>query len=118
MYQLVLAYALTIYSLIIYYFFIKVKTVLSLLIQQNIVQFDQNKKNIIEYYLLIDSVLWRLQYPKYIYVAKSLYGDAAELLVENVLQKGQVLMSSSVETITTRLNEALETSGTHICVLP
>ncbi|XP_046574318.1 DNA-directed RNA polymerase III subunit RPC3-like [Haliotis rubra] len=88
-----------------------VKRVLWVLSHQNIVNFEQNKKSVIEYGISCDRILWHVRYPKYIYCAKTLYGDAAELMVEELLQGGQGLMSGVVSKVTERLNEALEASG-------
>ena len=82
-----------------------------ILIQQNIVQFGVNRRTGLEYTIDIDSILWRLRFPKYIYCAKTLYGDAAELLVEELLHEGQAVMSKVVQKVTDKLNEALETAG-------
>ncbi|XP_056021120.1 DNA-directed RNA polymerase III subunit RPC3-like [Ostrea edulis] len=89
----------------------QVKKILCILIQQNIVTFEQHKKGFIEYSIKKDEILNRLWFPKYIYCAKTLYGDAAELLLEEILQRGQVQMSKVVEVVMQRFNEALETSG-------
>ncbi|XP_022334535.2 DNA-directed RNA polymerase III subunit RPC3-like [Crassostrea virginica] len=89
----------------------QVKKILSILIQQNIVTFEQHKRGFIEYSIRTDEILSRLWFPKYIYCVKTLYGDAAELLLEEVLQRGQVQMSKVIEGVMLRFNEALETSG-------
>lgn len=73
--------------------------------------FGQHKRGFIEYSIKTDEILNRLWFPKYIYCAKTLYGDAAELLLEDVLQRGQVQMSKVIEVVMQRFNEALETSG-------
>lgn len=52
-----------------------------------------------------------MRYPQYIYCAKTLYGDAAELVTEELLQNGQMLMSRVVENVTNKLNEALTNAG-------
>ncbi|XP_041373879.1 DNA-directed RNA polymerase III subunit RPC3-like isoform X2 [Gigantopelta aegis] len=89
----------------------KTKKVLWILIQQNIVTFDQSKRSGLEYTIDTDHVLWRLRFPKYIYCAKALYGDAAELLVEELLHEGQGVIGNVVQKVTDKLNEALETAG-------
>lgn len=73
--------------------------------------FEQHKRGFIEYSIRTDEILSRLWFPKYIYCVKTLYGDAAELLLEEVLQRGQVQMSKVIEGVMLRFNEALETSG-------
>ncbi|KAJ8304701.1 hypothetical protein KUTeg_018284, partial [Tegillarca granosa] len=73
--------------------------------------FDYNQKGFIIYQIQADAVLWRVRFPKYIYCAKTLYGDAAELLVEEMLVKGQSSMSELIENVTNKLNEALDSAG-------
>ncbi|KAJ8311778.1 hypothetical protein KUTeg_010672, partial [Tegillarca granosa] len=80
-------------------------------IEQNLVSFDYNQKGFIIYQIQADAVLWRVRFPKYIYCAKTLYGDAAELLVEEMLVKGQSSMSELIENVTNKLNEALDSAG-------
>ena len=58
-----------------------------------------------------DVIVRRIRYPKYIYCAKTLYGDAAELVTEELLQNGQALMTQVVENVTNKLNEALTNAG-------
>lgn len=48
---------------------------------------------------------------RYIHCAKVLYGDGAELLVEEILHAGQTDMATVVKKVTDRLNDALETAG-------
>ncbi|KAL5005361.1 hypothetical protein ScPMuIL_018817 [Solemya velum] len=89
----------------------QVKKVLRTLIQRHLVRFEQNKKGFLEYHINVSTILWQLRYPRYIYCAKTLYGDAAELLVEELLQKGQSTLERSAEAVTRKLNEALESAG-------
>ncbi|ESP00552.1 hypothetical protein LOTGIDRAFT_157828 [Lottia gigantea] len=90
----------------------QVKKGIGILIQHNLIKFETSKKKpVMEYTVDCDRVILLSRYPKYIYCAKTLYGDAAELLVEELLQTGQSLMSESTERVTERLNEALESTG-------
>lgn len=41
---------------------------------------------------LCNLLLW-VRYPRYIHASKELFGDAGELIVEDLLQQGQSLMS-------------------------
>lgn len=88
------------------------KKSLNVLVQQNIVTFEQNKRGFIEYLINVETILERLRYPRYIYCAKTLYGDAAELIVEELLKKGRALMTEIVKSVMTELNKALQTPGT------
>lgn len=89
----------------------QVRKVLTALIQQNVVKFVKNKRGMVEYSVDIDILLWRHRIPRYIHCAKSLYGDAAELVVEDIVYHGQTLMSEAVQNVTNKLNEALENAG-------
>ena len=90
---------------------LQVRKVLACLVQQNLVIFEKKKQGFCEYSVDTDSVLSRLRIPRYIYCAKSLYGDGAELLIEDILHNGQILMSEAIGNVTDKLNEALENSG-------
>ncbi|XP_060596716.1 DNA-directed RNA polymerase III subunit RPC3-like [Ruditapes philippinarum] len=89
----------------------KVRKILLVLIQQNVVKFEKNKRGYTEYFVDIESLFWRQRIPRYIHCAKTLYGDAAELVVEDLVYHGQLMMSSVVNTVTDKLNEALEHAG-------
>ncbi|XP_070542428.1 DNA-directed RNA polymerase III subunit RPC3-like [Ptychodera flava] len=86
----------------------QVRKALCVLIQHNIVKFAVNKRGFVEYQADVKKVLLHTRYPKYIYCAKTLYGDAGEIIVEELLQNGQMLMSAAVRRVTERLNEAIE----------
>ncbi|WAR00666.1 RPC3-like protein [Mya arenaria] len=92
----------------------RVKKVLSILIQQNLVEFEKNKRGQTEYMLNHDRVMWRNRIPRYIHCGKSLYGDAAELVIEDIVQNGQVTMIDTVENVTDKLNEALENADVSV----
>lgn len=89
----------------------QVKKILASLIYQNIVKFSPHKKGHVEYSINMEVILCRVRFPYFIYTAKTLYGDAAELLVEEILQRGQGSMETVVDKVTERLNDALEASG-------
>ena len=84
----------------------QVKVALTVLIQHNIVNFQQNKHGFVEYTVDVRSLLLHTRFPRYVYSAKTLYGDEAELIVEELLQHGQVSMASVVENVTQRLRQA------------
>ena len=76
--------------------------------QHNMVDYELHKRGFVEYRLNIENVLIRLRFPRYIYSAKMLYGDTAELLVEELLHHGQIEMSRLLDKVTERLNESTE----------
>nr|XP_006823774.1 PREDICTED: DNA-directed RNA polymerase III subunit RPC3-like [Saccoglossus kowalevskii] len=86
----------------------QVRKALCVLITHNMAKFTSTKRGIIYYQVSVKTVLLLSRYPRYIYSVKTLYGDAGELIVEEILQNGQLLMSKVVRKVTERLNEALE----------
>ena len=89
----------------------QVKQALCSLIQQNIVTFHQNNSGLIEYSGSADAILCRLRFPHYIHCAKTLFGDAAELLVEELLVQGRSTLGDAVNKTVYKLNESLAASG-------
>ena len=61
-----------------------------------------------EYRTSCDRILRILRYPRYIYTAKTLYGDTGELIIEELLQRGDMTMSSTVKTVADRLTQNME----------
>ncbi|XP_061572888.1 DNA-directed RNA polymerase III subunit RPC3 [Cololabis saira] len=61
-----------------------------------------------EYRACCDRILRILRYPRYIYTAKTLYGDAGELIIEELLQRGHMMMSVTVKTVADRLTQNME----------
>lgn len=61
-----------------------------------------------EYRCSCDHILRILRYPRYIYTAKTLYSDTGELIVEELLQRGHMTMSSIVKTVADRLTQTME----------
>ncbi|GFO13557.1 DNA-directed RNA polymerase iii subunit rpc3-like [Plakobranchus ocellatus] len=92
----------------------QVRQALCSLIQQNIVSFYRSTSGFVEYTALPDAVLWRLRYPKYIHCAKTLFGDAAELLVEELLLQGRCTLGEAVTKTVKKLNESLAASGSSV----
>ena len=86
----------------------QVKKALCTLIQQNIVTFEWNVKGFVTYSISVKQILSRLRFPHYIFFAKTLYKDSGELLVEELLEHGQMLMSHVIQKVIKRLNEACE----------
>lgn len=62
----------------------------------------------VEYRASGERILRILRYPRYIYTAKTLYGDTGELIVEEVLQRGHMTMSTIVKTVADRLTHNME----------
>uniref|UniRef100_A0A8C7LVK4 DNA-directed RNA polymerase III subunit RPC3 n=1 Tax=Oncorhynchus mykiss TaxID=8022 RepID=A0A8C7LVK4_ONCMY len=62
----------------------------------------------VEYRASCEWVLSVLLYPRYIYTAKTLYGDAGELIVEEVQQRGHMTLSNTVKTVADRLTHNME----------
>ncbi|KAM8986200.1 DNA-directed RNA polymerase III subunit RPC3 isoform 2-T2 [Guaruba guarouba] len=86
----------------------QVKKALCVLIQHNLVGYQVQKRGLVEYEARCRRVLRILRYPRYIYTAKSLYGDTGELLVEELLLNGHMSMSALVRKVADRLTETME----------
>ncbi|KAM9487973.1 DNA-directed RNA polymerase III subunit RPC3 [Clarias gariepinus] len=88
-----------------------VKKCLCVLVQHGMAKFGPGRRGPagpVEYQLNNERVLYMLRYPRYIYTAKSLYGDTGELVIEEILQRGQMTMSSVVRTVADRLTQNME----------
>ncbi|XP_053906867.1 DNA-directed RNA polymerase III subunit RPC3 [Cuculus canorus] len=90
----------------------QVKKALCVLIQHNLVSFQLQKRGFVEYEAQCKRVLRILRYPRYIYAAKTLYGDTGELLAEELLLNGQMTMSALVKKVADRLTETMEDGKT------
>jgi len=84
-----------------------VKRALCVLIQHNIVTFGYNKKGFVEYSAILEHILARPRYPMCLYTSKTLFGDVAELITEELLLHGQLQMSEVINKVHTRLTAAL-----------
>uniref|UniRef100_A0A672LMF5 DNA-directed RNA polymerase III subunit RPC3 n=1 Tax=Sinocyclocheilus grahami TaxID=75366 RepID=A0A672LMF5_SINGR len=83
-----------------------VKKSLCVLMQHGMCAFGAGRRGPagpVEYHIICEHILHMNRYPRYIYTAKSLYGDTGELIVEEILQRGQMTMSSTVKTVADRL---------------
>ncbi|KAI1885910.1 hypothetical protein AGOR_G00208620 [Albula goreensis] len=88
-----------------------VKKSLCVLVQHGLCVFAGRRKgpgSVVEYLASCEKVLRILRYPRYIYTAKTLYGDTGELIVEEVLQRGHMTMSHAVRTVADRLTHNME----------
>ncbi|XP_030013271.1 DNA-directed RNA polymerase III subunit RPC3 isoform X2 [Sphaeramia orbicularis] len=88
-----------------------VKKSLCVLVQHGACNFRSGRKGPgcpTEYQASGDRILRILRYPRYIYTAKTLYGDTGELIIEELLQRGHMTMSSTVKTVADRLTQNME----------
>lgn len=69
------------------------KKSLCVLIQHQLVNFSQHEAGRVLYTIDVSCVHVRLRFPRCIHAAKELYGDVGEVVVEDLLQHGQSLMS-------------------------
>ncbi|PNF18354.1 DNA-directed RNA polymerase III subunit RPC3 [Cryptotermes secundus] len=89
--------------------FQKVKQALRIMIQYGFVTFAEGQfPDKAEYTLLADKVILLLRYPRYLLLMKTQYGDEAEMLVEEILRRGQDTASSVIIRAATRLKESLK----------
>lgn len=90
----------------------QVKKVLCVLIQHQLVEFEppqqqqQPASGGGHYLVQVNRILLRVRFPRFIHAAKSLFGDPGEVIVEDVLQEGQTLMSQCIERLSERLEDA------------
>ncbi|XP_064898872.1 DNA-directed RNA polymerase III subunit RPC3 isoform X2 [Columba livia] len=82
-----------------------------LLDQHNLATFRPRRGGV-EYEAQCGRILRILRYPRYIYTAKTLYGDTGELIVEELLLNGQLTMSAVVRKVADRLTETMEDGKT------
>uniref|UniRef100_A0A8C0UTQ6 DNA-directed RNA polymerase III subunit RPC3 n=1 Tax=Cyanistes caeruleus TaxID=156563 RepID=A0A8C0UTQ6_CYACU len=90
----------------------QVKKALCVLIQHNLVRYEVQPRGSVEYEARSKRILRILRYPRYIYTAKTLYGDPGELLVEELLLHGHLPMSCAVARVADRLTETMEDGKT------
>ncbi|NWI85956.1 RPC3 polymerase, partial [Pitta sordida] len=90
----------------------QVKKALCVLIQHNLVRYEVQPRGSVEYEARSERILRILRYPRYIYTAKTLYGDPGELLVEELLLHGHLSMSAAVSRVADRLTETMEDGKT------
>ncbi|XP_064390213.1 DNA-directed RNA polymerase III subunit RPC3-like isoform X2 [Halichondria panicea] len=90
----------------------QVKKSLCVLIQHQLVTFKAHSKGShMIYHMTIASVLLMVRYPRCIHTGKVLFGDSGELIIEDLLQQGQSLMSQCIQRVSERLEESLTNSG-------
>ncbi|NXB19914.1 RPC3 polymerase, partial [Rhagologus leucostigma] len=90
----------------------QVKKALCVLIQHSLVRYEVQPRGCVEYEARSERILRILRYPRYIYTAKTLYGDPGELLVEELLLHGHLSMSCAVARVADRLTETMEDGKT------
>lgn len=100
------------FNLVVFSFFkMQVKKSLCVLVQHGVCVFSSGRRgpgSPTEYRTSCDRILRILRFPRYIYTAKTLYGDTGELIVEELLQRGELTMSSTVKTVADRLTQNME----------
>ncbi|KAG8199949.1 hypothetical protein JTE90_006196 [Oedothorax gibbosus] len=89
----------------------KVKLSLCVLIQHNFCEFFQDEKGRVWYTVKKESVLRLSNYERYAYCAQLLFGDPADLLVEEILNNGKLTMSEAIQKVVERLQDAKDTTG-------
>lgn len=88
---------------------LQVKKALCVLVQHGVCVFrHRGPGRPPDYQASCDNILRILRYPRYIYTAKTLYGDTGELIVEELLQRGEMTMSRTVKTVADRLTQNME----------
>uniref|UniRef100_UPI0035901CF3 DNA-directed RNA polymerase III subunit RPC3 isoform X1 n=1 Tax=Myxine glutinosa TaxID=7769 RepID=UPI0035901CF3 len=83
----------------------QVRKALCVLIQHSMVTFVAKERGPVLYESVRTALLRIPRYSRYIYVAKTLYGDTGELLLEEILQHGELTMSDAIRRVADRLTE-------------
>ncbi|XP_065587267.1 DNA-directed RNA polymerase III subunit RPC3 [Cyrtonyx montezumae] len=86
----------------------QVRRALCVLLQQQLAVFEAQPRGAVHYAVRCGRVLRVLRYPRYIYTAKALYGDSAELVVEELLLHGCLSMSAAVRQVADRLTDTMQ----------
>jgi len=88
----------------------EVKKAVAILVQHNFIEFEpnENNPNIAEYSVIRENIYCLLRYPKYLFMMKNLFGDEAEVLLEELLNQGQDSASNLIFRSVQRLREVLE----------
>lgn len=97
----------------------QVKKSLCVLVQHGACVFSSGRKgpgSPTEYQSSCNRILRILRYPRYIYTAKTLYGDTGELITEELLQRGHMNMSTIVKTVADRLTQNMEGQYLGVCI--
>ncbi len=90
---------------------LQVKKCMCVALQHQLATYEVHKKRPITYRAAIDNILLRARYPKFVYNAKLLFGDIAELIVENILMNGADIISRIVVNVAGRLNSQDDQQG-------
>lgn len=75
----------------------QIKEALKILIQHNLVKFQTNSRDQIEYELITDNVIAFLRYPKYVLVSAHLHSKIGEDLVYEFLKNGKLTLDELIE---------------------
>ncbi|RDD45187.1 DNA-directed RNA polymerase III subunit RPC3 [Trichoplax sp. H2] len=90
----------------------EVKNSLCILLQHDLIDYTLSNTNGYLYRLKIDRILLCNRYPRYIYASKFLFGDIAELIVEEILLNGQIIKNELLDQIKSRLADIVEKDNT------
>ncbi|CAJ0923581.1 unnamed protein product [Ranitomeya imitator] len=86
----------------------QVRKALCVLLQHGLVTYQMHKRGFVEYSTQCDCCLRILRFPRYIYTAKTLYGDTGELIVEELLLNGKMTLTAVVKKVADRLTDTME----------
>ncbi|XP_037793487.1 LOW QUALITY PROTEIN: DNA-directed RNA polymerase III subunit RPC3-like [Penaeus monodon] len=84
----------------------KVSEALAVLVQHNLVTWEEWRPQIPGYTLLHDRILLILRFPRYVYLVREQYGEEGEMVVDVLLKEGQATASSIIITSCIKLYEA------------
>ncbi|XP_042859941.1 DNA-directed RNA polymerase III subunit RPC3-like [Penaeus japonicus] len=84
----------------------KVSEALAVLVQHNLVTWEEWRPQTPGYTLLHDRILLILRFPRYVYLVREQFGEEGEMVVDVLLKEGQATASSIIITSCTKLYEA------------
>ncbi|XP_042220401.1 DNA-directed RNA polymerase III subunit RPC3-like isoform X1 [Homarus americanus] len=85
---------------------VKVSEAVAVLIQHNLVTWEEWRPGIPCYTLLHDRVLLILRFPRYVYLVREQFGEEGEMVVDVLLKEGQATASHIIVTSCVKLLEA------------
>ncbi|XP_053205321.1 DNA-directed RNA polymerase III subunit RPC3-like [Panonychus citri] len=89
-----------------------VKKSLAVLIHHCLITTSKHARGFIEYKAEPERILYLLRYPKYIYIAKSVFGDFGEQIVEEILGEGIMTPDGIVSKVYNRMKNTSENRDT------
>lgn len=82
---------------------LQIRKAVVLLVRHGIVQFNLDSRNNITYQAHSENVIRLIRSPRCVLAAKTLYGESAEAICEEIVNEGRLSCSECIRRVTTRL---------------